>query len=455
MDVRPIVIGRLNKFANGTGTITGHIGDVLKLEDGEYELLKQMDGYHTFEEIAAVHGIDRERAEDVFNKYNSYNRMVTTLEEWNRIGWCEHCETYIADPYCCTCGGHTKRLILSPPCDPFICFDEERAFILSVLRDKFDIILPEDTFFLGNNCCRNNRFFWEIAYKGIIILRIYYQDLDKESWEYRLEADKDTIDTSNPMLLNKESIDKLIRANSNRQKGLVSLAEALILESTEFFDTRPLIYFSGGKESLIMLSIYEKMGVAANVLTVATGVDFPDDMEFTKNVRKVMDKSNLFSFYYYEGNEDIILETLREKKLLSAKTPWCRNDFKEKLKGIGTKDIYKGEDFVAAEGSRWYESDYRRRFPKIDFIKRYPHQVWIHPIAEWTSLDIWIYIFEHDIPLNPIYKKGFQRTTCWLCPVVNPFHILCSRKYYPELWERLPECRFEAFDDDTSRDLPY
>ena len=91
----------------------------------------------------------------------------------------------------------------------------------------------------------------------------------------------------------------------------------------------------------------------------------------------------------------------------------------------------------------------------MNYIKDYAQQVWIHPIAEWTSFDVWLYIFAHKLPINPVYNKGFQRTTCWLCPIVNPFHLRCSRKYYKELWSKIPECKLEAFGEDKTKDLPF
>lgn len=454
-DNNPIVTGRLTRAREDFDMITGHAGDVLRLKPGEYELLKQMTGFKTMEEIAKDNGITVDKVKEVFDRYYAEKRMVTTLKEWNSLSWCDTCKTYVSGEQCGICGSHVKRLVFAPPCDPFICFEEERSFLVSRFKQHFELEFPENALFIAANGCEDNVFFWEVAYKGEIILRIVFKDLDEKNWDFRLLVDKEKIEIDQSHVFDEAMLKRMIDANSTYQKYLVDTAEALILESNEFFYNKPLIYFSGGKESLVMLLLYSHLNVDANVLTVATGVDFPDDIAYTRDIREKLDKNKNFKFYFYEGDEEKVLSVLREKKVLSAKEPWCRNDFKEKLKNVGTKDIYGGTDFVAAEGSRWYESDYRRRFPKIDYIKRYQYQAWIHPLAEWTSFDSWIYLFKNEVPMNPVYKKGFQRTTCWLCPIVNPYHILCSRKHYPELWNKIPECRLEAFDNDKTKDLPF
>jgi len=38
-----------------------------------------------------------------------------------------------------------------------------------------------------------------------------------------------------------------------------------------------------------------------------------------------------------------------------------------------------------------------------------------HPIAFWTDEDVANYIKKHGLPVNPIYKMGFERTGCLPC----------------------------------------
>lgn len=449
----PILLGKVRRMENDA-LITGHLGDVEKISLKEYYILKSMTGFSDINQIAMENSCTSEDVHKVYSRFYKKEKMVSSLKEWNTLGWCKCCNTYVSGNVCGICGNEIKKIIFAPPCDPFICFDEERRYIIKRLK-QVGINLDKDSLLIANNGCDENKFFWEVAYSGEIILRIDFCDVDEASWRLNLLCTKEKI---NRLVLSKWNLnqqEQMIRANQNRQKILFDKAEVFIKECSEFMKTKPLIYFSGGKESIVMLSLFSEVNVPANVVTVATGVDFPDDAEFTKNVREEIDAKGLFEFYYYEDDERKVLDTLREKKVLSANDPWCRVDFKRKLKTVATEHIYGKETFVAAEGSRWYENDFRRRHTKVNYIKDYAQQVWIHPIAEWTSFDVWLYIFAHKLPINPVYNKGFQRTTCWLCPIVNPFHLRCSRKYYKELWSKIPECKLEAFGEDKTKDLPF
>ena len=99
------------------------------------------------------------------------------------------------------------------------------------------------------------------------------------------------------------------------------------------------------------------------------------------------------------------------------------------------------------EGSRWYENDFRRSHPRVNFASGYERQIWVHPIAPWTGLDVWLYIYAEGLKINPMYHKGYQRTTCWMCPLVNPYHIHLSKKQYPEHWKQMEGIRLIGFDN--------
>lgn len=450
---KPILLGRVNKI-NNIYTLMGHMGDALRIDATEYKILKLMDGFRTIPEIAKLADSSTEYVEKIFLAYRGEKR-VSVLSDWNGIGWCKKCHVHVSGEICEICGRQIKKIVFSPPCDPFIGFEEEQKFILNILKEKFDVILPKDAFFLINNGVQNNIFFWEIEYAGSIILRIDFRGLQSSSWEYTLMEQVEKIIAKKECTLNQESIKKSIEASINSLNKLENNSIAIIAESSVFFKTKPLLYFSAGKESMVIYSLIKKTNIPVNILTVVTGVEFPDDIAFIQKMKGEIEKDSLFEYYYYQEDGEKVINTLNKQKKLSAEEPWCRVNFKRKLKSKGTKEIYKGEDFVAYEGSRWYENDFRRRHPKVNFISDYFHQVWVHPLAEWNSFDLWLYIFKQGLPINPVYFKGFQRTTCWLCPIVTPFHFNNSKKYYPELWNRIGECKLEAFGDDTTHDLAF
>lgn len=446
----PLLIGKLSE-ENGHYSLMGHMGDVCSISQKEYEIMKSMDGFMSFCDISKQNSVKIEYVKNIFKK-NYGDKKLVRLSEWNKIGWCEKCKVHIIGRTCKKCYSNAQKITFSPPCDPFIGFEKEQKFILELLEERYKIdYLPPNPFFLINNGVKDNVFFWEVEYAGHIILKIEFCGFSPNEWKATLVEYPKT----DNCCYSKEYINKLVEQNKEQLEIVEKNSIAMFVESSKFCNTKPLLYFSAGKESMVMLQLLKKSKIEANALTVATGVEFPDDYEFIKKMKKEIEMIPEISYFFYEGDGQSIVENLNSKRILSAKNPWCRVDFKRKLKNKGTESIYNGKMFVAFEGSRWYENDFRRRHPKVNFISDYSQQVWIHPIAEWTSFEIWLYIFKEKMSINPIYFKGFQRTTCWMCPIVNPIHFYNSRECYPELWEKISNCKLEAFGDDQSRDLPY
>jgi len=39
----------------------------------------------------------------------------------------------------------------------------------------------------------------------------------------------------------------------------------------------------------------------------------------------------------------------------------------------------------------------------------------INPLANWSKNEVWDYITEHDVPINPLHLQGFRSIGCWPC----------------------------------------
>jgi phosphoadenosine phosphosulfate reductase len=48
------------------------------------------------------------------------------------------------------------------------------------------------------------------------------------------------------------------------------------------------------------------------------------------------------------------------------------------------------------------------RDPRFGLLK-------INPLARFTHADVWDYIREHDVPVNPLHAKGYPSIGCWPC----------------------------------------
>ena len=120
----------------------------------------------------------------------------------------------------------------------------------------------------------------------------------------------------------------------------------------------------------------------------------------------------------------------------------CCSTFKE---GQAKRVQDKNKDYITLVGVRKYESTKRAHYEfnikesTIKAGKEYNMPMnWdrIAPICYWKTSQVWLYILQEGIEFNPMYKKGFSRCGCLICPYGSPYTNLLIKEYYPKQWER-------------------
>lgn len=453
---RPLILGRLERRPGVGVTLMGHTGDIRSLPDDWYEPIAAMDGFRGFEDIAAETG----RAEAAIRQIHAElagEKRLGLVGEWNVTSWCGACALYLSRASLCPeCGEPPAAVPLLPPCDPWILFGVEHEFVAGILRDRLGVEVPPERLLLGNNGLRNGRFFWQIVCDGRVVMHISFAGRSPDDWRISLTDDAERVDWPGSGRAVNDEIMRHAAANRQSLDALVDDSLAFLSVVTGFMPTDPLLYFSGGKESVVMLDLLERAGQRANLAFVGTGVDFPEDRDFLLDeLKPYLDEHDLFDLRVNLGAEQDFLGHLDDVGHLDARTPWCRERVKAPLKAAITDELYGADHFVALEGSRWYENDFRRSHPRVNFATGYDRQIWVHPVAPWTGLDVWLHIHRAGLPVNPMYHLGYQRTTCWICPIVNPFHFHTSRTQYPDLWAKVDAAQLRGFDDGDNRNTPF
>ena len=85
-----------------------------------------------------------------------------------------------------------------------------------------------------------------------------------------------------------------------------------------------------------------------------------------------------------------------------------------KIREVLGKNDYVGLDFV---GVRAQESATRSGYDVENYGKKQKGQYSHNSILEWSSAEVWLYIFTHNLPINDTYKKGNSRAGCLFCPM--------------------------------------
>ena len=65
-------------------------------------------------------------------------------------------------------------------------------------------------------------------------------------------------------------------------------------------------------------------------------------------------------------------------------------------------------------GIRRQDSQTRAKAPKFAWDKRFG--LWkLNPLADWSEKDVWNYLYEHEIPYNPLHDQGYPSIGCTHC----------------------------------------
>lgn len=179
------------------------------------------------------------------------------------------------------------------------------------------------------------------------------------------------------------------------------------------------VAFSGGKDSAVLLDLVKKALPKGSFVVVFgdTGMEFPDTYDVIEKTRQSCEEEKI-PFYIAESH----LEPKKSWEIFgppSRVLRWCCSVHKStpqtlKLREITGKDNYIGLAFV---GVRAQESATRAEYEYENYGKKQKGQYSHNSILEWTSAEVWLYIYANDILINEAYKKGNSRAGCLFCPM--------------------------------------
>lgn len=213
-------------------------------------------------------------------------------------------------------------------------------------------------------------------------------------------------------------------------------AKKIVREYEKFKDKLDLFHvaFSGGKDSAVLLDLVKKALPVGSFVVIFgdTGMEFPDTYEMVERTRRQCEEDG--TPFYTARSHFSPAESWRLFGPPARVLRWCCSVHKStpqtlKMREITGKDDYVGMDFV---GVRAHESISRSRYEYENFGKKQKGQYSYNPILEWTSAEIWTYIFMNDVPINAAYKKGNARAGCLFCPMGGGRGDYFQRASYPD-----------------------
>lgn len=255
-------------------------------------------------------------------------------------------------------------------------------------------------------------------YRGVQLAKISGGDL------YNMPELIPTIDGNNyrnePLI--PVDIEGMCEANSELMTVVVDSTVKKIIKEYEKFMTKLDIFhiaFSGGKDSAVLLDLVKKALPKGGFVVIFgdTGMEFPDTYKAVEHTKDQCEKDG--TPFYIARSHFNPMDSWNIFGPPARVLRWCCSVHKStpqtlKLREITGKDNYVGMDFV---GVRSQESAARSTYEYENFGKKQKGQYSFNPILEWTSAEIWLYIFSNHLYINEAYKKGNSRAGCLLCPM--------------------------------------
>lgn len=195
------------------------------------------------------------------------------------------------------------------------------------------------------------------------------------------------------------------------------------------------VAFSGGKDSVVALDIVQR-ALPHNEFKVVFG---NTDMEFpttTELVQKLSRKCSDEGIEFLEAASNM---TSKESWNIfgppARKVRWCCTVHKTApvINMLSDKFANGKLRCVMITGVRGDESVSRSEYDEMSMGKKMAGQYSFHPILEWSSAEIYLYIYSQGLLLNDAYKYGFNKVGCIMCPNSSEKHEYIKRQCFPEL----------------------
>ncbi|MFJ8792674.1 sulfate adenylyltransferase subunit CysD [Streptomyces sp. NPDC102462] len=194
---------------------------------------------------------------------------------------------------------------------------------------------------------------------------------------------------------------------------------------------RPVILFSGGKDSIVMLHLALKAFTPAPVpfalLHVDTGHNFPEVLDYRDHVAAAHGLR-----LHVASVQDYIDRGVLKERPDGTRNPLQTLPLTETIQqqkfdavfGGGRRDEEKAraKERVFSLRDAFSQWDPRRQRPELWNLYNGRHapgeHVRVFPLSNWTELDVWQYIARENIRLPQIYyaheREVFQRNGMWL-----------------------------------------
>ena len=234
-----------------------------------------------------------------------------------------------------------------------------------------------------------------------------------------------------------ESWEQTIDIHKEELQQLEKYSRELIMDSIHKYSDRKIaILSSGGKDSSVTTFLVKSCVDNPEIIFNNTSLDCADTYLHIKKENNLTIINPKEGFYQWRERLDFIPTRFARA---------CCNIFKE---GAMVDYLNKDDKYLFFMGMRNQESSKRSNYGDEWKNHKWEGKEWdaILPIRKWSELQIWLYILQNNISINPKYKKGYSRVGCAIaCPYYTKSTWVLDKYWYPKSYERWQEILRDDF----------
>lgn len=207
--------------------------------------------------------------------------------------------------------------------------------------------------------------------------------------------------------------------------------------SLQHYGTPLVITNSGGKDSSVCVELARRAGLPFEVQHNHTTADAPETVRFVRKEFARLENMGIHcDIHYptYKGKRtsmwdlipqklmpptrimryccDVLKEHSAEGRMIATGVRWAESPRRKKQRGIFKKQVSNKDKAVS---TRTDGDSLAELFAPCKLkAKRI-----VNPIVDWTDAEVWDFLRDAKVPVNPLYEEGCNRVGCVGCPMAG------------------------------------